>query len=227
MKSVKNRQNLNLNSLEMFPMFPEQQKLLRKEIVNTLYEYFLYGEIGESSEYIELADALRSANETDEFIIRIDSGGGLLSGANVIINAINQCQAHVHCVIESMVGSAATFVMLACHSYSLGEEAECFVHTASSGYVGKEHEQHAYMQHSRNKIHRMMKDRYLGFLSKTELQAVLNGQDMWFDRDELGERLQAFAEYQRDKYMQEMEALEKEIPDEEKEEPIYTKQLLS
>lgn len=90
----------------------------------------------------------------------------------------------------------------------------------------KENEQYSYMQHSRNKIHRMMKDRYLGFLSETELQAVLNGQDMWFDRDELGERLQAFAEYQRDKYMQEMEALEDSV-DIESETPIYTKKLMS
>lgn len=220
------KKKMNFDALEILPMFPEQQKLISKEISSTLHEYYLFGEITEASNYIDLIDTLRSANENDQFVIRINSGGGLLSTANCIINAINECQAHVHGVIESECASAATMILLACHSYSLGEEAEFMIHTSSSFYGGKENEQYSYMQHSRNKIHRMMKDRYLGFLSETELQAVLNGQDMWFDRDELGERLQAFAEYQRDKYMQEMEALDDSL-DLESETPIYTKQLLS
>ena len=134
MKRILNKPKVSFDEEEILPLFPNQtNKLLRKEMVTTSYEYHLFGEIGESSEYIELIDALRSAGEHDEFIIRIDSGGGLLSSANVIINAINQSQAHVHGVIESGCASAATMIFLACHSYSLAEEADMMIHTSSSG----------------------------------------------------------------------------------------------
>ena len=218
----------SFDDLEVLPIFPNQsQKLLRKEMTSTLYEYYLVGEIGDASEYIELCDVLRSANENDQVVIRINSCGGMLSTANMIINAILESNAHVHGVIEAMCASAATFILLACHSYSLGEEAEMMIHTSSSYYGGKEHEQHSYVLHSRKKIHRMMHERYEGLLDIEEIKSVLNGSDMWLDRDELAERLERYSEVQREKFVQEMEALEKEIPDNEKEEAMFKKQLLS
>lgn len=228
MKKLLNKHKANFDDMEVLPIFPNQsQKLLRKEMTSTLYEYYLVGEIGDASEYIELCDVLRSANENDQVVIRINSCGGLLSTANMVINAIYECQAHVHGFIESECASAAIFILLACHSYSLGEEAEMMIHTSSSGYVGKESEQHNYVAHSRKKIHRMMRNRYEGFLTENELSRVLDGVDLYFDRDDVAERLERYSEVQREKFMQEMEALEKEIPDEEKSEPMFKKQLLS
>ena len=211
MKHQLNKHKANFDDMEILPMFPSQsQKLLRKEMTSTLYEYYLFGEIVEASEYIELLDTLRSANENDQFVIRVNSGGGLLSTANAIINAINESQAHVHGVIESECASAATMVFLACHSYSLGEEADMMIHTSSSGYVGKESEQHSYVAHSRKKIHRMMKNRYEGFLTESELSRVLDGVDLYFDREEIAERLESYSTYHKEKFMQEMEQQEKE-----------------
>ena len=228
MKKVLNKSTANFDELEILPMFPNQSnRLLRKEMTTTLYEYHLFGEIGESTEYIELIDALRSAGENDEFVIRINSGGGLLSSANVIINAINQSQAHVHGVIESECASAATMVFLSCHSYSLAEEAEMMIHTSSSGYVGKEQEIYQYAIHTRKKIHRMMNNRYTGFLTDIELLRILDGIDLYFDRDDIAERLENFSNHHRELYMKEMEAFQNEVDEEQREEPIYKKNLPS
>lgn len=222
----RNKTTNNYDDLEMLPLFPSnQERLLRKEMVSTLYEYYLVGDIGEADQYIDLCDALRSAGENDQFVIRINSGGGILSTANMIINAINETQAHVHGVIESTAASAATMVFLACHSYGLCEEADMMIHTASSGYGGKEQENFSYVMHGRKKIHRMMKDRYEGFLTDVELLRILDGVDMWFDRDEIEERLENYTEFQRKKWEQEMERLQNEVTLEEK--PIKKKILPS
>ena len=212
----KNKSNFG-DDVEMLPLFPSNyNRLLRKEMVSTLYEYYLTSDIGEADEYIELCDALRSAGENDQFIIRINSGGGLSSTANMIINAINETQAHVHGVIESTAASAATMIFLACHSYGLCEEADMMIHTSSSMYGGKEHEQFSYVMHGRKKIHRMMKERYEGFLTDVELLRILDGVDMWFDRDEIEERLENYTEFQRKKWEQEMERLQNEATLDEK-----------
>ena len=179
----------------MIPSFNEHHRLLRKDITVSLYEYYLVGEIGEPENYIDLVDALRSANPQDDFIIRIASGGGLLSTASMIMNAITESQANVHGYIESNAGSAASLIFLACDNWSLSEDAELFVHTSSSGSFGKESETYEASVFYRKKIHKMMRSRYAGFLTETEIDQVLKGADLYFDADSITERLNRYTDY--------------------------------
>lgn len=227
MKQILNKHRNNLDGLEVLPFPIQASRLLRKEMTSTLYEYYLVGDIGEPDDYIELCDILRSASPNDEVLIRFNSGGGLLSTGDMIINAINESQANVHGFIEHSCGSMATMIFLQCHSWSLSDSAEFFVHNASGGSFGKENENYASTMFARRKIHRMIKNRYAGFLSDVEIENVLNGQDYYFDAEEISSRLESYSAYHQEKFMQEMEALEKEIPDEEKSEPMFKKQLLS
>ena len=206
----------NNSDFDVFPLPPMSDmssRLLRKEMTSTLYEYYLVDNIGEASDYIELCDVLRSASPNDEVLIRINSGGGSLATANMIVNAIRESQAHVHGFIESTCASAATLVYLACHSYSLSEDADMMVHTSSSMYGGKEHEQHSYVTFSRKKIHKMVRDRYAGFLTEKEIENVLNGQDYYFDSEDVAERLETYTEFQQKKFEAELEAFQKEQED--------------
>ena len=206
----------NNSDSDVFPLLPMSDmsnRLLRKEMTSTLYEYYLVDDIGEASDYIELCDVLRSASPSDEILIRINSGGGSLATANMVVNAIRESQAHVHGFIESTCASAATLIYLACHSYSLSEDADMMIHTSSSLYGGKEHEQHSYVTFSRKKIHKMVRDRYAGFLTEKEIENVLNGQDYYFDSEDIAERLESYTEFQQKKFEAELEALQKEQED--------------
>ena len=205
--------NSDFDVLPLLPMSDMSNRLLRKEMTSTLYEYYLVDDIGEASDYIELCDVLRSASPNDEVLIRINSGGGSLATANMIVNAIRESQAHVHGFIESTCASAATLIYLSCHSYSLSEDADMMIHTSSSLYGGKEHEQHSYVTFSRKKIHKMVRDRYAGFLTEKEIENVLNGQDCYFDSEEIAERLENFTEFQQKKFEAELEAFQKEQED--------------
>lgn len=205
-----NNTKLDDSDLDMFQIPSNQERLLRKEMVSTLYEYYLVGEIGEADQYLDLVDALRSAGENDQFIIRFNSGGGLLSTGDMIINAIKDTQAHVHGYIEHSCGSMATMLFLACHSWSLSESAEFFVHSASGGTVGKEHENYASVMFARKKLHKMVKNRYAGFLTEQEIENVLNGQDYYFDVDEIADRLDTYTEHHQKLFEEEMERLQQE-----------------
>ena len=212
-KVSKESNNSDFDILPLFPMSDMSNRLLRKEMSSTLYEYYLVDDIGEPSDYIEICDVLRSASPNDEVLIRINSGGGSLATANMLVNAIRESQAHVHGFIESTCASAATLVYLACHSYSLSDDADMMIHTSSSMYGGKEHEQHSYVTFSRKKIHKMMRNRYAGFLTDVEIENVLNGQDYYFDSEEITERLENFTEFQNKKFEAELEAFQKEQED--------------
>lgn len=228
MKKVLNKSTANFDELEILPMFPNQSnRLLRKEMTTNLYEFYLVGDIGEAQDYIEICDVLRSASPQDEIVIRFNSGGGLLATGDMLINAIQESQANVHGFIEHSCGSMATMIFLACHNWSLSESSEFFVHSASGGAFGKEHENYASTMFARKKIHKMVKNRYAGFLTEDEIQNVLNGQDYYFDAEEIAERLEKYAEYQKEKYLKEMEAFQNEVDESEREEPIYKKILPS
>ena len=209
----KTTNNSDFDALPLQPMPDMSNRLLRKEMTSTLYEYYLVDDIGEASDYIELCDVLRSASPNDEILIRINSGGGSLATANMIVNSIRESQAHVHGFIESTCASAATLIYLSCHSYSLSEDADMMIHTSSSLYGGKEHEQHSYVTFSRKKIHKMVRNRYAGFLTEREIENVLNGQDYYFDSEEIGERLETYTEFQQKKFEAELEAFQKEQED--------------
>ena len=202
--------NSDFDVLPLFPMSDMSNRLLRKEMTSTLYEYYLVDDIGEASDYIELCDVLRSASPNDEILIRFNSGGGLLSTGDMIINAINESQAHVHGFIEHDCGSMATMIFLACHSWSLSDTSEFFIHSASGGTVGKEHENFASTMFARKKLHKMVRNRYAGFLTEKEIENVLNGQDYYFDSEEIAERLETYTEFQQKKFEAELEAFQKE-----------------
>ena len=59
----------------------------------------------------------------------------------------------------------------------------------------------------------MVRNRYAGFLTEKEIENVLNGQDYYFDNEEIGERLETYTEFQQKKFEAELEAFQKEQED--------------
>ena len=205
----------NNQDFDVLPIFSSEKpnRLQVKETTFNTYDYKLFGEITEVDDYFDLIDALNYASPDDEFIIRIHSGGGSLGTADVIINAIQNTPARVHGHIESLCGSASTIIFLNCHTYSISPRAEFFVHTASSGTIGKEHENYASIMFDRKRVHKMVRDAYEGLLTEQEIDNVLKGQDYYFDVEELGERLETYTEFQQKKFEAELEAFQKEQED--------------
>lgn len=172
-------------------------RLRSREVVKNVHDYYLTGEIGEAHNYLDLCEVLRKASADDEITIRFNSEGGLVATGNQIINAINESEAYVRGYIESSCGSMATMIFLACHSWAVSDHAEFFIHTSSGGTFGKENETFAQALFTRKKTHNMIKNRYAGFLSEAEIARVLEGTDLYFDAEDIMERLDQFVAHHR------------------------------
>lgn len=175
----------------------KSSRLHQREIVSKSTDYYLTGEIGEPEDYIDLCTLLRNAAPTDEITLRINSGGGSVATGIQIINAINECEGHVRGYIEQECGSMATLIYLACHAWNLSEYAEFFIHTSSGGYFGKESDAWKYAKFSRRQNTKMIKKSYAGFLTDDEIKKVIEGQDFYFDSEQILERLDQFVAYHR------------------------------
>ena len=178
---------------KLIPMF-SQNKTFTTEFRGVRYEYYLTGVIGAAEDYLDLCNILRSATQQDEVVIRINSGGGSVHTGNMIINAINESEANVIGFIESDCGSMATFIFLACHTWGVSDAAEFFIHTCSYGNWGKESEVFSQAVFMRKQVDKMVRTRYKAFLSEEEISAVVKGEDLFFDADEIMERLEVYAE---------------------------------
>lgn len=201
---------------KIIPLLKTQSFFTTEFKNHTRVDYYLTGVIGGPEEYIELCHILRAANEQDEIIIHINSGGGQVRTGNMIINAISECAGTVVGYIEHDCGSMATYIFLACHTWAVSENAEFFVHTCTSGSYGKEHETFEQAAFLRKQVHRMIKKQYANFLTEQEIEKVIGGNDIYLDADEVMERLPHFAEARQAAF----DELEEKIDNENFEEMI-------
>lgn len=178
---------------KLLPMF-QQNKTFTTEFRGVRYDYYLTGSIGDPEDYLDLCNILRSATAQDEVIIRINSGGGQVHTGNMIINAINESEANVIGFIESMCGSMATFIFLACHTWGVSDSAEFFSHTCSYGTWGKESETFAQVDFFRKQYNGLMRKRYQAFYSEEEIDTLIRGEDIWLNADEIMQRLESYAD---------------------------------
>jgi len=171
-----------------------KSNMFTTEFRGVRYDYYLTGPIGAAEDYLDLCNILRSATPQDEVVIRINSGGGSVHTGNMIINAINESEANVIGFIESDCGSMSTFIFLACHTWGVSDAAEFFIHTCSYGNWGKESEVFSQAVFMRKQVDKMVRTRYKAFLTEDEISAVVKGEDLFFDAEEILERLEGYAE---------------------------------
>ena len=200
------------NDSEMMVQPIQQSNLFMTECDGyNMFEYYLTGVIEEPDKYSEVCHALRSCDENDVFVIRINSPGGRMDAGDMLINAMAECKGTTVGYIEKNCFSMATFIFLACDNWGVSENAEFMAHTCSSGSYGKEHETFEAAHFLRKQTHKRLKRDYTNFLTEEEIDKVIGGNDVYLDADEIMERLQTFSEAR--------EELEKELAEECQGEP--------
>lgn len=151
--------------------------------------------IGEPSNYRELIDLLYMADEDVEFIFLINSGGGNLSTAMAIIEAIKATEGKVRAIITGECHSAASLITLNCHEIVITDSAHSLIHTASYGTGGNTHMVQTHVDFSSKMINKIIDNTYTGFLTETELVDVKKGVEIWMDADQLRERMESRSAY--------------------------------
>lgn len=86
--------------------------------------------------YNELVHSLYTATEDDTFVFVINSGGGVVESAVMIIDAINRSAATVNMLVSGFAASAATILALSGDNLEIADHSSWMIHNYSAGMVG-------------------------------------------------------------------------------------------
>ena len=153
--------------------------------VRNIYHLWLIDEIGEAKNFLKWYDILQSASEDDLVIIHINCWGGDVMTAVQLITQIKTCQANVVCQIESACCSAATMIALACDGLICYKHGYMMIHTSSGFTFGKQSDIKKEEEFYNKWLETFFNETYKHFLTKKEIDSILDGHDMWLVADDV------------------------------------------
>lgn len=140
--------------------------------------------------YNELCYKLDNASSAEEFFIYINTPGGILDAAIMVVSSIKNTLANTTARLSGTVASAGTIIALACRHVELADHTAFMIHNYSaSGISGKGHELKAHQEFVDANLNKSFSSFYEGFLTPTEIKRVIDGKDYWMNKDEVLSRL--------------------------------------
>ncbi len=164
-------------------------------------------DILQPSYYRNLLQFMRSMQEQDSIEFIMNTAGGLMDSATVICGAMDTCRGEVLVTIAGNCTSAGSMIALRAPNVQVLPEAYMMVHCASYGHAGKQSEVASAVQFNTRHLSEFIRETYEGFLTTAEIDAVLEGRDMYFDAEQIQERLLKREEYFKDIANQGLSAL--------------------
>jgi len=159
--------------------------IVRAQTTAITYHFYLHGAIEGSEDYIDLLDALYNATHSDIIILHLNTPGGYLDTAVEIIHAIAQTEATVVGSADGLVASAGSLIFFACHTFILGEFCEVMLHDGSGGEGGKINENLKSAIFTSQRLSNIYHKVYGRFFSEEEVQAVLDGADLYLSAEDV------------------------------------------
>jgi ATP-dependent Clp protease protease subunit len=164
-----------------------------------VHDYYISDSIGDPSEYTDWFQEIRSARQTDVIRIHINSPGGDLFTAIQFLQVLRETRAHVITIVEGACMSAATIIFLTADEFHVVPHSMFMFHNYSGGSFGKGGEMFDQISHQRKWSEKIFEDVYDNFLTKAEINSLLDNKDIWMDSDEVGERLKKRADIEKKK----------------------------
>lgn len=168
------------------------------KIAAQVYEFYISGDIEEPECYIDMFDLIRHCRHDDVVKLYINSCGGNLFTGIQFLRVLSETNALVIVSIEGACMSAATLLFLSADSVEITPHSSIMIHNYSGGTFGKGNEMHLQIQHERKWAESLFRDVYEDFLTTDEIQAVIDGKDIWLDSDDVMERMQKRADIRKE-----------------------------
>ena len=147
---------------------------------------YLTDNIEEPSCYNELCFKLKTASPAEVFTLIINTYGGMLDSALMLVDAIKNSQAKIKAHISGTVASAGTIIALACDELEVADHTAFMIHNySSSGGHGKGHELKAMQAFVDSNLNNSFNSIYGGFLTPKEIKEVIDGKDLWMGKTEV------------------------------------------
>jgi ATP-dependent protease ClpP protease subunit len=151
---------------------------------NTSMSFYLTSEVEDASAYHDFVELSVLLQDDDNLNVLIDSPGGYLSGANMIITGLNSTKARTTAIVTDMAASAATIIALACDELVMTEYSHFMIHAVAFGSGGKLHEVASHTEFTIKKSRDLITNVYKDFLTPEEIQQVIDGKDIYLDEDD-------------------------------------------
>ena len=180
-----------------FPLAALMGRTKNNDYINTVertylhHDVFLDDDIEEPAQYRELLALLFNAGEEDTINLFINSNGGHLDTALAVVEGLKSTSAQVTAVLIGACHSAASIITMYCHQVAVLDNAYSMVHTASFGAHGSTGNVKAHTEFTVRQVEKLLNDTYEGFLNKEELARVKTGVELWFDADEIRQRMES------------------------------------
>lgn len=146
-------------------------------------------EIGEASEYRDVIDVLLTSNPCDQIEIILQTHGGSVETAMMIVEAMRMSQADINVTVTGACHSAGTLIALNALSVRICDNAEFMIHSASWGVWGSSHNVKKQNDFIFEQMCALVDDTYEGFLTPSEIKEMKRGEEYWFNSEESRKRL--------------------------------------
>lgn len=155
----------------------------------TGFTAYLTNQIDTPEEYNELCHRLLVADKDEKVTLVLNTPGGAVDSALMIIDAINQSKAKITAHVTGTVASAGTMITLACDKVTVAPHSAFMIHNYSAGLAGKGNELKARQEFTDKHLNEAFRTFYTNFLSPEEMEEVIDGKDLWLSTEEVLERL--------------------------------------
>jgi ATP-dependent protease ClpP protease subunit len=169
---------------ELKPFHYYEQTMAKK-----IHHFYLCGPIREPYAYVEMFHKIGTSNPEDLIYIHLNTPGGDLTTGVQLANVMRTCQGHVICSLEGEACSLGSLIFLAADEFLIHENTTMMIHNFSSGTYGKGNEQYQQLEAAIKWFKKLATDYYIPFINEEELGAVLRGEDLWLQADEIRKRL--------------------------------------
>jgi len=163
----------------------QESDYMRTQVSGVTYHFYIHGDIGDSSGYIDLLDTLYNASANDVVILHLNTGGGYLDTAIEIIHAMSSTDATVVTSADGLVASAGSLIFFAGAAFIIGSFCEVMLHDGSSGSMGKINETLKSAEFLSKRLSNLYHKVYGRFFTHDEVESVLNGSDLYLDADDV------------------------------------------
>ena len=154
------------------------------------HSVYITGALVHSSKYVELYGLLRTADEDDTIEIIINSEGGLFSTGVQIIDMIKESKATVNTSIYGIAHSTASMLFLAGKKKHVAEHSTMACHYYNAEKYSKASDVENDILFHKELYYHWMHEIYHGFMTKEEIDRMIDGHDFWFNSESIKRRLE-------------------------------------
>jgi ATP-dependent protease ClpP protease subunit len=155
------------------------------------YNIYINEQIKAPSNYNELFELLRSVGPHDTINFYLNCPGGNLVTGQQLINAMNECQAHIVTILDGVCMSLAPLILFSGDEIVIPDHGMIMFHDFSQGPGEGKGNELLSGAIAWNEFYKQMLNKHAKpFLTDNEIKQVVNGQDLYLDTTKIRTRIE-------------------------------------